>query len=205
LDLHQVKSGIIASVVPATLQPIQWLCEKRLKILPIVVGPGIKTGMAIHYDNPKEVGADRIVNAVAAYAKYKSGVIVVDFGTAITFDCVNPGGEFLGGIIAPGISISADGLYRNAAKLPRVEIRQPSQVISRNTISSIQAGLFYGFIGLVDGIVKRMIDECGFTVRVLATGGQAKSIAGMSSTIEEMDEFLTLKGLKLLHDLNRGI
>jgi type III pantothenate kinase len=174
-------------------------------VRPLIVGPGTKTGMPILYENPKEVGADRIVNAVAAYTRFRTGCIVVDFGTATTFDCVSPAGEYLGGVIAPGITISADALYRHAAKLPRVEVDRPPQVVGRNTVASIQSGLFYGYVGLVDGIVGRMSGECGFPVKVVATGGQARLIAKASSTIEEVDELLTLAGLKLLYDLNHGV
>jgi type III pantothenate kinase len=197
-----IDAGILASVVPGVVQPILWALERRFGLKPLVVGPGIKTGMPILYENPKEVGADRIVNAVAAYAKYRGGAIVVDFGTATTFDCISPQGEYLGGVITPGVTISADALYRHAAKLPRVEVRRPGQVIGRNTVASIQAGLYHGYIGLVDGIVRRMMEECGFPVRVVATGGLASLIAGGSATIEEVDEHLTLAGMKLIHDLN---
>jgi type III pantothenate kinase len=207
LEVGRVTSAIMASVVPAAVEPLRWALEQRLGVRPLIVGPGVKSGMPILYENPKEVGADRIVNAVAAYAKYRPrGVIVVDFGTATTFDCVSPAGEYLGGVISPGIVISADALYRHAAKLPRVEVTQPPQVIGRNTVASIQAGLFYGYVGLVDGIVRRMIAECGFAgaVRVVATGGQARLIARASETIEEADDLLTLSGLKIIHDLNRA-
>jgi len=203
VEAEGITEGIVASVVPSTVQPLRWALEQRFAVQPLVVGPGIKTGMPILYENPKEVGADRIVNAVAAYAKHKSGMIIVDFGTATTFDCVSPAGEYLGGAIAPGIVISADALYHHAAKLPRVEVSEPSQVVGRNTVASIQSGLFYGYVGLVDGIVTRMAKECGFPVRVVATGGQARLIAKASSTIEEADDLLTLKGLKLIYDLNR--
>jgi type III pantothenate kinase len=202
LDLRTLKSCILASVVPGTVQPLRWALEGRLGVRPLVVGPGVKTGMPVLYENPKEVGADRIVNAVAAYTRFKSGCIVVDFGTATTFDCVSPAGEYLGGVIAPGISISADALYHHAAKLPRVETERPAHVVGRNTVASIQSGLFYGYVGLVDGIVGRMSAECGFPVTVVATGGQARLIAKGSSTIQEVDDLLTLSGLKLLHDLN---
>jgi type III pantothenate kinase len=202
LDCGQVKAAIVSSVVPAAVLPLRWALRDRFGVTPLVVGPGIKTGMPILYENPKEVGADRIVNAVAAYAKYRSGTIVVDFGTATTFDCISPKGEYLGGVITPGVTISADALYRHAAKLPRVEIGRPLQVIGRNTVASIQAGLYYGYVGLVDGIVNRMITEAGFAVRVVATGGLARLIAKGSATIEEADELLTLTGLKLVYELN---
>jgi len=202
LDPAGVSAAIISSVVPATVHPLRRALRQRLGVTPLLVGPGIKTGMPILYENPKEVGADRIVNSVAAYHKYSSGVIVVDFGTATTFDCVSPRGEYLGGVIAPGVMISADALYHHAAKLPRVEIARPAEVIGRNTVASIQAGLFYGYVGLVDGIAQRMMAEAGFSVRVVATGGLAPLIAKASATIEEADELLTLTGLRLIYELN---
>ena len=204
LELSAVNAAVIASVVPGATQPLRWAMEQRLAVQPLVVGPGVKTGMPILYENPKEVGADRIVNAVAAYHRHKGGLIVVDFGTATTFDCVSPAGEYLGGAIVPGITISADALYRHAAKLPRVEISQPPAVIGRNTVASIQSGLYYGYAALVDGIVERMIRECGFSVQVVATGGQAKLIAAVSKTIEKVDDDLTLVGLRLIWELNRS-
>jgi type III pantothenate kinase len=203
LGERRIEAAIIASVVPPTIQSLLWAMEQRLGVTPLVVGPGVKTGMPILYENPKEVGADRIVNAVAAYARYRQGTIVVDFGTATTFDCVSPRGEYLGGAITPGITISADALYRHAAKLPRVEILEPAQVIGRNTVASIQAGLCFGYAGLVDGIVARMAKEAGFPTRVIATGGQARLIARVSRTIEDTDDQLTLRGLKIIYELNR--
>jgi type III pantothenate kinase len=202
LDPTAVDSAIISSVVPAALHPLRLAFRDRFGFMPLLVGPGIKTGMPILYENPKEVGADRIVNAVAAYEKYRSGTIVVDFGTATTFDCISPNGEYLGGVITPGVTISADALYHHAAKLPRVEIRRPPTVIGRNTVASIQSGLYYGYVGLVDGIVQRMIRDAGFPIRVVATGGLARLITKGSSTIEEADELLTLKGLWLIWGLN---
>lgn len=202
LDAGGVDAAIISSVVPAAVQPLTQALEERFGVSPLVVGPGIKTGIPILYENPKEVGADRIVNAVAAYDMYGSGTIVVDFGTATTFDCISPRGEYLGGVITPGITISADALYRHAAKLPRVEVARPERIIGRNTVSSIQAGLFYGYVGLVDGIVTRMKKEAGFPVRVVATGGLARLLAAASETIEKADDQLTLRGLRLIYNLN---
>jgi type III pantothenate kinase len=202
LDLTSVDAAILSSVVPAAQAPIEQMLRERLRIAPLVVGPGIKTGMPILYENPREVGADRIVNAVAAYERYRAGTIVVDFGTATTFDCVTPAGEYLGGAIAPGITIGADALYRHAAKLPRVELVRPKAVVGRNTVASIQSGLLWGYVGLVDGVVRRMAAEVGFAPRVIATGGLAAVIAPQSETIQDTDDLLTLRGLKILFDRN---
>lgn len=202
-NMQQFKRAIISSVVPGSVPQLRRALVERLRLVPLIVGPGVKTGMPILYENPKEVGADRIVNAVAAYHKHKSGLIVVDFGTATTFDCVTPKGEYLGGAICPGINISANALYRHAAKLPRVEVKAPAQVIGRTTVSSMQSGLYFGYVGLVDGLVRRMSAEAGFAVHVVATGGLALLIARDSQTIEETDEFLTLEGLRLISDLNQ--
>ncbi|MCC6747663.1 MAG: type III pantothenate kinase [Deltaproteobacteria bacterium] len=199
-----IDACILASVVPDAVRAVLQALKGRFGVEPLQVGPGLKTGMPILYENPKEVGADRIVNGVAAYERYRSGVIVVDFGTATTFDCVSPHGEYLGGVIAPGVTISADALYRHAAKLPRVEVARPARVVGRNTVASMQSGLFYGYVGLVDGVVTRMVQELDFTPRVMATGGLARLIAASSSTIEETDELLTLTGLRILFERNRA-
>lgn len=202
-----ISAGILATVVPPVLSAFQRLFRRYLHIDPVVVGPGTRTGMPILYDNPREVGADRIINAVAAYERYRSGCIVVDFGTATTFDVVTPKGEYLGGAIAPGIGISADALFHAAAKLPRVELLRPRSVIGKNTVSSMQSGLVYGYVGLVDGIVERMRAEVDFPVRVIATGGLARLLGSDSRTIEECDEFLTLTGLRIIHEreLRKGL
>ena len=168
----------------------------------LLVGPGIKTGMPILYENPREVGADRIVNAVAAFEQLQSGCIVVDFGTATTWDVVNTKGEYLGGVIAPGIQISAEALYEHAAKLPRVELVRPGKVVARNTVASMQAGLVYGYAGMVDALVERIRAEVEFPTRCIATGGLAPLIATATKTIEATDELLTLKGLKILFERN---
>ncbi len=199
----KIEGGIIATVVPPALFAVESFFAQHLKVRPLVVGPGLKTGMPILYDNPKEVGADRIVNAVAAFDRYKQGCIVVDFGTATTFDLVTPKGEYAGGAIATGITTSADALYEKAAKLPRVEFTRPSSVIGKNTVASMQAGLFYGYVGLTDEIATRMRAAVDFPCTVVATGGLAPLIARDSKTIEHTNEMLTIEGLGLLWERNR--
>jgi len=194
---------VIACVVPPLNATIEQLAERYFHCDPLVVGPGIKTGMPILYENPKEVGADRIVNAVAGYERYASAVIIVDFGTATTFDYVTARGEYVGGAIAPGLGISMNALVEHAAKLYRVELVRPRDVIGRTTVAAIQSGLIFGYTALVDGLVERIIRERGEKTRVIATGGLAELIAPESSTIEDIDEFLTLKGLRLIFDRNR--
>ena len=197
-----VDAGIISSVVPPTLFGLQKFFKAHCGGSALVVGPGIKTGMPILYENPREVGADRIVNAVAAFEEIKAGCIVVDFGTATTWDVVTPKGEYAGGVIAPGITISAEALYEHAAKLPRVELARPGKIVGRNTVSSMQAGLVYGYAGMVDKIVERIRAEVDYPARCIATGGLAPLIATETKTIEAADELLTLKGLMILYARN---
>ena len=194
---------IISCVVPPMLNTLEGLCRQYCRLTPYVVGPGIKTGMPIQYDNPKEVGADRIVNAVAAYERCKCGLIVVDFGTATTFDVISADGEYQGGAIAPGIGISAEALFDRASKLPRVEFSRPGQVIAKNTVNSMQAGIFFGYVGLVEGIVARMKKELPVAPTVVATGGLAAPIAEATSSIDLVEPYLTLEGLSLLYQRNR--
>ena len=203
LDPAKVDAIVIASVVPALAFTLEQMAQRYFGKKPVFIGPGVKTGMPILYDDPREVGADRVVNAVAAYARWKTGLVVVDFGTATTFDAVSPKGEYLGGAICPGVSISMEALFTHAAKLPRVEFARPAHVVGKNTVASIQSGLVFGYVALVDGICARMQDELGFPVKVVATGGLAPLVAGLSRAISEVDEHLTLEGLRLVYELNR--
>jgi type III pantothenate kinase len=195
---------IISCVVPPMVNTFEGFALRYIKNRPLWVGPGIKTGMPILYDNPREVGADRIVNAVAAYEKVHGLVVIVDFGTATTFDVVSRQGEYLGGAIAPGVMISCEALFLKASKLPRVEIfAKPKSIIAKDTISSMNAGIIYGYVGLVDGIVTRIKEALHDNARVIATGGLACLIASETKTIDEVDDYLTLKGLKIIYERNR--
>ncbi len=202
LDSADVEAVVISSVVPPLSRTLDDMARHYFHCKALFIEPGVRTGMPIRYDNPTEVGADRVVNAVAAREKYGSPVIVVDFGTATTFDLVNAAGEYVGGIISPGITISAEALFARASRLYRVDVRKPAELIGKNTAGAMQAGIYYGYIGLVDGILERLLAEMPGTKMVVATGGQADLIAGGSKYIREVDPMLTLAGLKLIYERN---
>lgn len=204
LDISNIDAVIMASVVPPIMYSLDHAIRKYLKKEPILVGPGIKTGINIKYENPREVGADRIVNAVAAIEIYGGPIIVVDFGTATTFCAISSKGDYLGGVICPGIKVSLEALFQKAAKLPRIELVKPENVIGRTTIGNMQSGIIYGYIGQVDYIVKRMKKEMKEdNVKVVATGGLARLIASESETIDEINGLLTLEGLRIIYERNK--
>lgn len=198
-----IKAAILASVVPPLIATMEEVCQRYFRVSPLVVGTGIRTGVRILYDNPRDVGADRIVNALAAYRLYGGPVIVVDFGTATVFDAVSKDGDYLGGAIAPGIGIATEALFERAAKLPRIELVRPKQAIGKNTVSSMQAGIIFGYVGLIEGLVARFRQELGGSVRVVATGGLAGTIAKETPVIEHVEPDLTLMGLRLIYEANR--
>jgi len=203
LDFKSINAIAIASVVPPLNFTLKRMAEDYFHLTPLFVDHATDTGVPILYQPASDVGADRIVDAVAAIKKYGAPCIVVDFGTATTFDAINSKGEYLGGVITPGITISADALFERAAKLPRVEIKRPRKVVGSATVEAMQSGLYHGYVGLVDGILKRMIDEVGGTPHVIATGGLAPLIATGSEFIEQVDETLTLEGLRLVYERTR--
>jgi type III pantothenate kinase len=202
IERNKIKAMVISSVVPPLNQILAEMAEKYFAVKPLIIGPGIKTGMPILFDDPKEVGADRIVNGVAAYQKYGGPCIVLDFGTATTFDAISSKGEYLGGAISPGVGISTEALFQNAAKLPRIELIKPSKVIGKSTVSCMQSGIVYGYIGQIEGIVSRMKEELGGKAFVVATGGLADLFGLETKSIDKVDHLLTLEGLKIIYNRN---
>ena len=205
IDPERVTEAIIACVVPDLEPAFDQMCRRYFKTMPLHVTAGIKTGLRILYDTPRDVGADRVADAVAAIHNYGPPLIVVDFGTATVFDAINGEGEYLGGAIAPGLGIASEALFRRAAKLYRVELDRPESAIGRNTITAIQSGILFGYVGLIEGIVTRMKEELGEETKVIGTGGYAEIIARETNVIDEVDPDLTLEGLRIIYDLNKLI
>jgi type III pantothenate kinase len=203
-EVQEVTGVVLASVVPTLNPALIEACRRYLRQEPVVVGPGAKTGVRVLYENPKDVGADRIANALAAHRKYGGPAVVIDFGTAVTYDAISSDGDYLGGAISPGIEISLDALVAHTAMLRRVEPVPPDSVIGRNTVAAIQAGLIWGFVGQVEGMVKRMTEELGGSAKVIATGGQATILNGLTTVIDAVDPLLTLEGLRLIYLQNRS-
>ena len=204
MSFDDIDSAIIASSVPPLVTVFEELCRRYLGVTPMVVGPGVKTGVRIALENPREVGADRVVNAAAAHRLYGGPLIVIDFGTATTLDAVSEDGDSLGGAIAPGIGISSEALFKAAAKLPRVELVRPPKAIGRSSVAAMQSGLIFGYVGLIEGIVARMQKELGGEAKVIATGGLADVIAREASVVDALEPDLTLIGLRLIHEQNAG-
>ena len=204
LAFADIDDAIISSSVPPLVTVFEELCRRYFEVTPMVVGPGIKTGVRISIENPREVGADRVVNAAAAHKLYGGPLIVIDFGTATTLDAVSEEGDYLGGAIAPGIVISSEALFEHAAKLPRVELVRPPKAIGRNSVSAMQSGIVFGYVGLIEGLVARMQKELGGTAKVIATGGLANIIASETGVVDAVELDLTLVGLRLIYELNSG-
>ncbi len=206
ISYTDVKAMAISSSVPPMVPTLEWMCQKYFNLKPLVVGPGVKTGMVIRYDNPREVGADRIVISAAAFEKYGGPLIVVDFGTTATiFDVISREGEYLGGVIAPGVSVSVDALFQHASKLPRIELVKPKTVLARNTVHSMQSGVIYGFAGQVDEVVDRLVEELGWGagVKVIGTGDHADLLAGETRVVTVVDPYLSLEGLRVIYERNQ--
>ncbi len=203
LDFHHVKGVAITSVVPPLTHVFEEMIERFVRQKPLVVGTGVKTGVQIRYDSPRDVGADRIVDAAAAYKMYGGPACIVDFGTATTFDAVSGKGEYLGGAIAPGISIAAEALFSRTSKLPRIDLVRPPKAVGTNTVHAMQSGLIFGYVGLVEGMVARFRAELGQHMRVIGTGGLAETIARETTVIEVVNPWLTLEGLRLIWEMNQ--